>query len=145
MSGGEDLSALVDFERRTMRMTLILKEEAVRFTYLTGVKARTMAPEYLGGELGVEATGLVYLLGQWFEEILDGQRRGLAFAAITITLMMMLGLRSLRIGLWSMLPNALPLLALTGYLGLCWDQVDSDVLAIGMMPLGSAWTTPSIS
>jgi predicted RND superfamily exporter protein len=50
--------------------------------------------------------------------------------------MMCIGLRSLRVGLWSMIPNLLPLFALGGYLGLFWDYVDSDVLAVSVIAIG---------
>ena len=136
MSGGEELDKLVDFNRQSMRMTLILPDQAVRRTYSTGVKARSMASEYLDDGVEVEVTGILYLIGQWLDDIVAGQRRGLGFAVVTITLMMMIGLRSVRAGLWSMIPNLFPLLMLGGYLGLFWEQVDSDLMALGMIAIG---------
>ena len=50
--------------------------------------------------------------------------------------MMVVGLRSLRVGLWSMVPNLLPLVALGGFAALVWDPVDSDTLIIAMMAIG---------
>ena len=50
--------------------------------------------------------------------------------------MMAIGLRSVRIGLLSMIPNALPLLVLGGVLGLSYDEVDSDALFLAMLAIG---------
>lgn len=136
MSGGEDLDNLVDFERRSMRMTLQLKDEAVRQTSITGMKAGRTARDAFGETASVEVSGLVYLMGQWLDEIIAGQQRGLGFAILTIALMMILGLHSVKAGLWSMIPNILPLIVLGGYLGLFWDQVDSDVLGLAMIAIG---------
>lgn len=136
MAGGEELDKLLDFNRQTMRMTLILPGEAVRSTFFTGVKVRSMASEHLDDGVEVEVTGILYLIGQWLDDVVAGQRRGLGFAVAVITLMMMVGLRSLRAGLWSMIPNLFPLLILGGYLGLFWEQVDSDLMALGMIAIG---------
>ena len=136
MSGGEDLDRLVDFSRKTMRLTLQMRDEAVRKTAHLGDRVLAEVSETIGQSADVEVTGLVYLMGKWLDVILAGQRRGLSFAFITIALLMILGLRSLRAGLWSMVPNAFPLLFLGGYLGLFWDSVDSDVLGLAMIAIG---------
>ena len=136
MSGGEDLDRLIDSDRRTMKLSLQLPGEAVRETYETGVAIKGLAREMLGDSVDIEISGLLYLMGEWLDEIIAGQRRGLLFAMFSIAIAMMLGLRSIRVGLWSMIPNVLPLLVLGGYLGLFWDQVDSDALAIAMIAIG---------
>ena len=136
MSGGRDLDRLVDFNRQTMRMTLRVPGQGVVHTYNTGLEAQNLAADVVGPGVKVQATGLIFLVGQWLDEIVAGQKRGLAFALVCIALMMMLGLRSIKIGLWSMLPNVLPLLCFGGWLGLAWDQVDSDALALAMIAIG---------
>ena len=75
-------------------------------------------------------------MGSFLDTILSGQRRGLIFVFFVISILMSMGLRSFRAGMWSMLPNALPLLALGGYLGWSWEKVDSDVLIIAMVAIG---------
>jgi len=136
MSGGKDLEQLIDSPRRTMHLVLQLPDEGVRNAYDTGEKARSLGAEILGDDAEVEVTGLIYLLGDWLDDLVAGQRRGLLFAVLAIAVMMVIGLRSLRVGLWSMAPNVLPLLVLGGYLGLFWDQIDSDILALGMVAVG---------
>ncbi len=136
MSGGEDLDRLVDFERRTMRMTVHLPGEGVVHTKDTGLAVQEIAKRELGQKAGFEVTGLTYLMGDWIDELVGGQKRGLALAIFMITVMMSVGLRSWRIGLWSMIPNLLPLLVLGGYLGIFWGDVDSDLLGLAMIAIG---------
>jgi uncharacterized protein len=136
MSGGEDLERLIDFNRQTMRLTVQLPNEAVRAASDSGEEIQRIAEASFGPDAKVEVSGLIFLMGRWLDEIISGQQRGLMFAFFTIAGMMMLGLRSVRAGLWSMIPNMLPLIALGGWLGLTWDQVDSDVLGMAMIAIG---------
>jgi predicted RND superfamily exporter protein len=136
MSGGEDLERLVDSERRVMRMTLYLPKEEYRHTAAVGAQVRRLADEILGDAVTVEVSGLVYLLGSHFEEVLKGQQRALVVVYAVIALMMMIGLRSVKVGLWSMLPNVLPLLVLFGCVGLFTDAIDSDILIVTIVAIG---------
>jgi predicted RND superfamily exporter protein len=136
MSGGSDLDRSIDFDRSTMRMTLTLPGEGVLHTRAVGERAAALAKTYLRDAASVEISGLSYLMGEWLEEIVAGQRRGLGLAIAAITVMMVLGLGSVRAGLWSMVPNMLPLLVLGGTVGLLWDRVDSDVIAVAMIAIG---------
>ena len=136
MSGGDGLDRFIDFERKTMRLAARLSDNRVRVTHRTGEEAKALAREVMGDSAEVEVTGLAYLIGMWLEKIIAGQRRGLLFAFTCIAFMMILGLRSIPVGLWSMIPNVIPLLALGGYVGLIWDQVDSDTLVIAMIAIG---------
>ncbi|MCJ7771767.1 MAG: MMPL family transporter, partial [Desulfobacterales bacterium] len=136
MSGGRDLERLIDFDRRVMRMIIYLPKEEYRHTAAMGNRSRDLIQETLGDSVEVKASGLVYLLGDFFEVILEGQQMALFLAFVSIVLMMMIGLRSIGAGLWSMFPNMLPLFALFGYLGLFSDYVDSDVLIIAIMAIG---------
>jgi predicted RND superfamily exporter protein len=101
-----------------------------------GNMARDLIQNTLGDSVHVKASGLVYLLGDFFEVILAGQKTALILAFMSIALIMMIGLRSVGAGLWSMFPNVLPLFALCGYLGLFSDYIDSDVIIIAIMAIG---------
>lgn len=135
-SGGYELDRLVDFDRTTLRMLVRMPEGGVRRTHEVGVAAMKLGAGVRELGASVEATGSMFLMGQWLDEIIGGQRNGLLFAFLSIAIMMMIGLRSVRMGLWSMLPNALPLLVLGGWVGLFWDTVDSDTMAVGMIAVG---------
>jgi len=91
MSGGERLDQLVDFGRRSMRISVRLEDGRFREAARIGEEVRRLAKETLGEGLTVEPAGLQYLLGDWLDELLAGQRRGLGFAFGAVALMMILG------------------------------------------------------
>ena len=136
MSGGTDLDRLVDFPRRTMLLRVNLGSEEFRKTGEVGRQAMALAKKILGQAVTVEATGQAYLLGEFFNVILEEQKKALLLVFLLIAVMMVVGLRSLRAGLWSMIPNLLPLLTLAGFLGLFLDYADSDVLMVAMIAIG---------
>ncbi len=135
-SGGEDIDRLVDFDRQTLHFAVRLTDTGTIFTYATGEKIKKIAASVLGDRVDVEATGISYLLGEFIDDVVAGQRRGLIFAFATIMVMMIVMFRSLKIGVVSMIPNVLPLLALGGYLGFFWHTVDSDTILIAMIAIG---------
>jgi predicted RND superfamily exporter protein len=117
-------------------MAVRMNVGGVRESNRVAVAVEALARDTVGDAAEVEVTGASRLVGWWLDELLDGQSKGLVLTFVLITFMMIAGLRSLRMGLGSMIPNVLPLLAIAGYVGLAWEQVDSDTLAIGMMAIG---------
>ncbi|MCO4769593.1 MAG: MMPL family transporter [Deltaproteobacteria bacterium] len=135
-SGGENLSRLLDFPRRRARMSLRLQGEGFRETAVIAEKARALAADLMPPGVSVKPMGMSFLLGDWLDEILVGQRNSLLASFFVIALMMIVALRSKRLGLGSMLPNLLPVVAYIGWLGLTWEFVDSDFLIIAVLALG---------
>ncbi|MBW2410547.1 MAG: MMPL family transporter [Deltaproteobacteria bacterium] len=136
MSGGEDLDRLANYDYQTMRMAVRLSDTRVRFTFDLGNRVRRVAHDIFGDTAFVHATGLTYLMGMFLDEIINGQRMGLVFAFVSILLLMIIWMKSVRIGLWSMLPNLLPILVLGGFLGWFYDEIDSDTITIAMIAIG---------
>lgn len=158
-SGGEDLDRLIDFERRSIHAVAYLPTDGARAVwengrdalalaqtaFVHGAPAAKAAPrednderedDSTPGPVVAEVTGLSYLTGQWLDEMIAGQQKGLTFAFFAITIMMIIGMRSWRVGLLSMIPNSFPLLWLGGVLGLFYGQVDSDAMAVAMIAIG---------
>ena len=136
MQGEESLSRLIDFARSKTRLTIYTPETGVRGQDQLRHEIADMARAKLGGRADVDASSLGSLLGSWVDDIIAGQRRGLGFSLLVIALILVLGFRSLRAGLWSMVPNVLPLLALGGWIGWMWEAADTDTLIIAMIALG---------
>ena len=138
MSGGEDLRILVDDERQVGRVTVRVPEAGLVKAAKLGDEISGIFEEELGAGVKVEMTGLSYLFGKWVDYIIEGQKRGLAFAFLATTILMILCLRLFVAGLVSMIPNALPLLVLGAVLGFSGEAVDSDLMMIGMIAIGIA-------
>ncbi len=136
MSGGESLDSVLNFERTTAKMIARLDSGALRHTAEIAAQARASAEIHLPPAASLEATGLTTLFGGFLDDLLTGQRTGLFFSISSIGVMMMLGLRSVRNGLLSILPNVLPMLAVGGIAGLLWTDVDSDTFIPAMIAIG---------
>jgi uncharacterized protein len=138
MDGPDALETFLDFRRSSMRMSIYTRETGIRAHYDLAKQIEALAAEHFGEADGiaVDVAGLRQLLGGFVTEIVSGQRRGLIFSFIAIALLMILGLRSIPAGLWSMLPNLLPLLGLVGLLGWAFDAVDTDTFIIAMIAIG---------
>ena len=138
VSGGEGLTQLISERRDKLRMSVRLGDDGLRGLAAFGDRIAREGEASIGGGVEVRPTGITYLLGDWITFTLDGQRRGLIFAVLSTMVMMILCLRSLRVGLWSMIPNLLPLIALGGWCGLFWEQTDSDTILVAVFAIGIA-------
>ncbi len=136
MGGGQDLNKLITPDADRMRVAMFLPGTGFRGVARIGEEAADSMRLALGEGVKVHVNSISHLFGEWLVEILAGQRRGLLASSTVIMLLMMLGLRSVRVGAWSMVPNLLPIIALGGLLGLVYDQVDSDVLMVALIGLG---------
>ena len=108
----------------------------MRSSQATATRIEQLGEALLPPELSVDATGLRPLMGAWIDRIIEGQLRGVGFSVCVVSLLMVVGLRSLRLGVVSMLPNLLPLVWLGGVLGACWAIVDTDTAVIAMLAIG---------
>ncbi len=138
MADEEGLERMIDAERETMILAVHIEKDGVIATFEVGEKVEAAAESILGDDVRAEIMGLNYLLGQWWDEVKLGQEKGLIFAFLSILVMMVIVLRSIPSGLWSMLPNTIPLLSLAGYLGWFWDEVDTDTVMVFMVAIGIA-------
>ena len=117
-------------------MALRLSEHRMRAIHDIAKQSEVLGQQILGEDLVVEATGMMALSGGWLDNIVNGQRNGVLASIGAITLLMIVGLRSVSVGLISLIPNLLPLLATTALTGLIWGDIDSDTLVVLMMAIG---------
>ena len=136
LAGGEDLDRLVDAERTTARLRVRIRDNGTRATAAAGMASQALAARTVTDGTRVEASGLQYLLGYFFEDLFEGQKRAMGLTFLMIALMMAVGIRSLRVGALSMIPNLLPLLVLGGAIGTFYDRVDTDVIIVGITAIG---------
>jgi len=135
-AAGGDLERLVDWDRRTLRVRVRTVTGGARSVAWIGEEIHRLGAPLAALGMEVETTGLVYLLGYFFNDVFGGQARSLALTFLVIMVMMILGLRSLRVGVLSMIPNLLPIFILGGWVGLTMDAVDTDVLIIAIIAIG---------
>ena len=76
----------------------------------------------------MELTGTVVLYAMIIDTLTKGQIRSLGLAFLIITLLMGLYMRSLRIGLISMIPNLFPVLFVLGVMG--WTGISLNIVTV---------------
>jgi hypothetical protein len=141
-SGADDtgrdsgLDRMMDSHRDIARITVQLKSDWMRAAHVVGSELQSTGAEILPADVTVESTGILYLLGDWVDEIIEGQKRGVGFTFLVITFMMIFAFRSLRDGVLTMIPNIYPVLILGGTLSFLYSPVDSDVLVLAMLAIG---------
>ena len=135
IGGEKELSRLVDFDTGQIRIAVRTRVEGFRGIAAIGEQIEALGCERLGSVARVEVSGLACLFGGWLDNILRGQRNGLLLCVSSLTIMMVLCVRSFRVGCLSMLPNLFPVIVLGGLLGGLWEQTDSDLLSLAFLAI----------
>lgn len=135
LGGAESLRPFLDREGGRLRILVHPVGSGMRDSARAAAAVEALARERLP-ETEVEASGLLALFGGFLDVVVEAQAQGLLISCLTIGFLMVVGLRSIRSGVVSMLPNLLPLGVLTAALALLWDRVDSDAFALTYIALG---------
>ena len=90
-----------------------------------------LARDYTSDDLSVEVTGFTLLMAQMETYLVHSQIRSFAVAFVVISLMMMLLLRSVKLGLFSMVPNCTPIV-----MSAVGIALDPGTVMIGSIALG---------
>lgn len=85
-----------------------------------------------------KATGVPIMFGRLTQIAVPGMMKGLILSLILITATMMITFRSFKVGLFSMIPNIWPVLAIFGAVGASGYVVNLSVSVVGMITLGIA-------
>lgn len=137
LEGRDDFDAFVQDEysigRISARVKLSDADEAI--SHMEEVEDR-LAREFRGLPLELEPTGLIQLMAKVDQYVLWSQIRSFVIAFLAITPVMMLLLRSLRLGLFAMIPNLSPLLIGLGFMGYATIALDPGTAMIASVALG---------
>jgi hypothetical protein len=138
LSGNDDLSDLADYQYQTARMTL-------RVPWLDATAYGEFAEglteiyrERIDDLADVHMTGRIALLSRTMTAVIQSMTSSYALAFAAVAPLMMIFLGSVRLGLVSMIPNLLPVVAAVGLLG--WLDIPLDVFTLltGSITLGVA-------
>lgn len=92
----------------------------------------------IDSRLQFQTTGVVVLYATLTTALVNGQINSLFIAFFVITIMMIVHLRSLRLGLLSMVPNTLPIMVTLGMMGLFEITLNVATVMIACIALGIA-------
>jgi predicted RND superfamily exporter protein len=134
----EQLPDLVTADRRAANILLRADDNGSAHLLAVGEKVERWWAQH--GPAGFEATptGVMYQFALALEEVAQGQIRGLAFASLTISAILLAIFRELRVALVALVPNVVPVLMIFGVMGLLGVPLDAGTAFIGSLVLGVA-------
>ena len=119
---GRDLNNLIDVERSSTRVTVVLKSlttrEKVDLDLRTQAWFRQNAPE-----LETQATGVAVVGAHSIQRNIEGMLRGTFAAMAIVSLLLLFVFRSVRLGLISLIPNFVPAAMAMGLWGYVVEEV----------------------
>ena len=137
-SGSDDLENVVDSQFSQARITVKTSwADAGSYTEMIR-QLEEKANELFGDAKEIIVTGLVPLLTRTIDLVMLSMVISYSAAAVIIALMMILLLTDWRLGLWSMIPNFLPILMGLGVMGALDLPLDMASMLVGSIALGLA-------
>ena len=137
-SGSDDLENVVDSQFSQARITVKTSwADAGAYTEMIQ-QLEQKAYEIFTDAKEIIVTGLIPLMARTIKLVMVSMGMSYSLAAIIITFMMMLLLTSWKLGLWSMIPNFLPILMGLGLMGALDLPLDMMSMLVGSIALGLA-------
>ncbi len=138
ISGGEELFKLVDRRYQIARLTIVIPwiDTLYYKDFILDIETliqETMPPSL---DVAVSSTGIVPLLGQTLQGVINSTVASYLIAFVVITIMMILLLGSVKLGLISMIPNVLPIAMAMGLMYLMSVPLDMFTMLIGSIAIG---------
>jgi len=136
--GTDNLENLVDTSFKKARVTI--KTTWVDANQYTGLllKLEKKIKEMFGQEKSYFVTGLIPIMVKTITFLMEGMLISYLIAGFVITILMIILLADLRLGLWSMIPNFLPILAGLGVMGMLNLPLDAMSILVGSIAIGLA-------
>lgn len=137
LEGEDDFDSSVQDDYSVARITArVSLSKANELTARVPVIEAKIREKFDQGKVHVKPTGFVKLMGDMETYLISSQIRSFLIAFAVITAMMMLLLRSPRLGLFSMIPNLLPVLMGIGFMSAVGIELDPGTVMIGGIALG---------
>lgn len=137
-SGGKTLDKLVSFNYSKARITAQVKQvgstECVKMLQVLKEFVNTK----IDPTLNIKYTGSMAWFATFFDYLQKGQIKSFTIALILIASMMILVLRSVKLGLISMMPNLFPVIVGLGVAGFWGIPLDFFVMLVGSIIIGIA-------
>lgn len=137
MSGGENAEDWVDYDYQRLRLSVQVRDVSSNAEEKF-LEIKKMARDTLPAGTEVNIVGDVPILMKMLNMLAFGQIKSIFLALMVITLVMILILKSIRVGLLSMIPNIVPVILVGGAMGLFDFPIDMMTIMIAPMIIGIA-------
>ncbi len=131
LSGGGELDAWIDYDYRTLRLSVQLDDSKDLESHVTHMQA--MADRLFPENTSILFVGDVPIMLRLMNLLNIGQLKSIATAFVSICIIMILILKSIRAGLISMVPNLFPLVVIAGVMG--FFRINLDIMTIMIAPM----------
>ncbi len=138
MSGGDQMDKVVSFDGSKARINLQTKTLGSSETRQLIQEIDALSAKFFGTDIAVSTTGFVDIAKTLNDNMATAQTRSIALAFIMITVVMMITLRSIPLGLISMVPNIMPVFMILGLLGFTGIYMDTILMSVSAMIIGVA-------
>jgi predicted RND superfamily exporter protein len=134
----ERLTSMLTSDARQTRISIQLR--VTGFLAITDVAHRVdeIAQRIFPDSMKVQTSGSYPIIGKIVRKMVRSQMLGLATCFVSISVIMALGLRSVRCAMLAQFPNMLPAALIIGFLACTLDIVDVDMLGLPTVALGLA-------
>lgn len=132
---GLDLNNVVNSNKSALKITAIIKDQKAKG--LIELDKRSQAWLKVNApDLQTAGAGISLMFANIGQNNIKSMLKGSALAAVLITLILIMSLRSLKNGLISIIPNTLPVFVALGFWGIVVSEVNLAVAAIFSITLG---------
>ncbi|HDH96479.1 MAG TPA: RND family transporter, partial [Proteobacteria bacterium] len=144
MTGREDLlGAFINYDYSWTRISARIKSMGSKghLELLRKVEAwadKNLPKTVNGKKLEFRTTGIVKLYAVITTALINSQLKSLGLALVFITILMIIHMRSLKIGLVSMIPNVIPIIITLGFMGWLDIALNVATVMISCIALGIA-------
>lgn len=121
--------------RRTVMTVRVTWRDALAYMPVLDHMQRGVS-RFLDGVADARPTGSVYVAVVIVNALLDDLLRSFGTAAAVITVLMIFMLRDVKLGLFAMLPNLLPVIIVLGLMALTGIPLDTSTLMLGSVAIG---------
>lgn len=135
-SGTDDLEDVVDKQFSLARFTMKLPVlDAVEYTELIE-HVEEKFNETFGSAAKITVTGIVAILMRTITAMSSSMVKSYLIAFVVIAVLMIFVMKNVRLGIFSMIPNLLPIIITLGMMGWCGLSLDAFTLLIGSIAIG---------
>ena len=137
-SGGDQLDKLVGFDYDIARLTVKTRNLSTADVRCFMRDVEDFSRKTFDGSVSVEVTGALSWVKALNDKLGEGTRNSFIAVLFVVAALMMIFLRSVKLGLISMIPNVFPVLITLGFMGFAGIYLDMPLMCCSAVIIGVA-------
>lgn len=138
MSDGREMDKVVSFKNDVARLTAKTKTLGTKQVRSLSDRVDSLSRELFGSAVKVVTAGHLSWVRSMNDLLGQGQRKSFLTAIVVISLIIAVSLRSLRLGLVSIIPNVFPVIVTLGFMGFQGLYMDMPLMSFSAIIIGVA-------